>query len=85
MASLADANIFDTAAFKRAKLGATLVITAMGVPMIWMGEEFGEYKHKTLDPAPLDWRLLDNDPNAGTASTLSRTHQPKKTERSLMR
>lgn len=65
MANLADANIFDEAAFKRAKLGAALVMTAMGIPMIWMGEEFGEYKHKTLDPAPLDWALLDNDNNAG--------------------
>lgn len=65
MANLADMGIFDEAAFKRAKLGATLVFTAMGVPMIWMGEEFGEYKPKTLDPAPLDWTLLENDHNAG--------------------
>ncbi len=65
MANLADMEIFDEAAFKRAKLGAALVFTAMGVPMIWMGEEFGEYKPKTLDPAPLDWSLLDNDDNLG--------------------
>ena len=65
MANLADANIFDEAAFKRAKFGAALVLTAMGIPMIWMGEEFGEYKHKTLDPAPLDWALLDNSENKG--------------------
>ncbi|KPQ36448.1 MAG: 1,4-alpha-glucan branching enzyme [Phormidesmis priestleyi Ana] len=65
MANLADADIFDEAAFKRSKLGAALVMTAMGIPMIWMGEEFGAYKHKTLDPAPLDWRLLDNGTNSG--------------------
>ncbi|NEP16000.1 MAG: alpha-amylase [Leptolyngbya sp. SIO4C1] len=64
MADLAAADVFDQAAFKRAKLGAALVLTAMGVPMIWMGEEFGEYKEKTLDPAPLDWSLLDSPPNA---------------------
>ncbi|MGC1307814.1 MAG: alpha-amylase family glycosyl hydrolase [Phormidesmis sp.] len=65
MANLADANIFDEAAFKRAKFGAALVMTALGIPMIWMGEEMGEYKQKTLDPAPLDWSLLDNEANAG--------------------
>ena len=65
MANLADMEIFEEAAFKRAKLGAALVTTAMGIPMIWMGEEFGDYKHKTLDPTPLDWILLENDNNAG--------------------
>lgn len=64
MADLADAGIFEKAAFKRAKLAAALVMTAVGIPMIWMGEEFGEYKSKTLEPAPLDWSLLDNQPNA---------------------
>ena len=32
--------------------------------MIWMGEEFGEYKPKTVDPAKLDWSLLKNDENS---------------------
>lgn len=65
MATLADKEIFDEAAFKRAKFGMALLMTAMGVPMIWMGEEFGAYKHKSLDPAPLDWSLLDNETNSG--------------------
>ncbi len=65
MSNLADLNIFDEAAFKWAKFGAVLVITAMGVPMVWMGDEFGESQAKTLDPAPLNWSLLDNDNNAG--------------------
>lgn len=65
MPNLAKMDIFDEDAFRRAKLGAVLVMTAMGVPMIWMGEEFGEYKPKTLDPDPLDWSLLDNEANAG--------------------
>lgn len=63
MAQLAKHEVFDDAAFKRAKLGATIVMTAMGVPLIWMGEEFGSYKSKTLDPAKIDWSLLGNDRN----------------------
>jgi 1,4-alpha-glucan branching enzyme len=60
-----DREIFDEAAFKRAKLGAVLVMTAVGIPMIWMGEEFGEYKPKTPEQAKIDWTLLGNDLNRG--------------------
>ena len=63
MVNLANANIFDNAAFKRAKFGAALVMTSMGIPMIWMGDEFGEYQAKSLEPSPLDWSLLDNQTN----------------------
>lgn len=63
MAEFADAEIFDEAAFKRAKLGAALLMTAVGIPMVWMGEEFGEYKSKTIEPAKIDWSLLKNDEN----------------------
>jgi 1,4-alpha-glucan branching enzyme len=65
MVELADREIFDEAAFQRAKLGAALLMTAMGVPLIWMGEEFGEYKHKTPEQAKLEWPLLGNDLNQG--------------------
>lgn len=61
----AAANTFDDAAFKRAKLGASLLMTAPGIPMIWMGEEFGQPTPKTLDPQPLQWGLLNNDRNKG--------------------
>lgn len=64
-AELADRNIFGEGAFKRAKLGSAILMTAVGVPMIWMGEEFGEYKHKTLEPSKIDWTLLENDENRG--------------------
>jgi 1,4-alpha-glucan branching enzyme len=65
MAELADREIFDEEAFRRAKLGAVLLMTAMGVPLIWMGEEFGEYKYKTPDQAKIEWPLLGNDLNRG--------------------
>ena len=63
MTEFANREIFDESAFKRAKLGAALMMTAVGVPMIWMGEEFGEYKSKTIEPSKIDWRLLENDAN----------------------
>lgn len=63
MVELAQREIFDQAAFKRLKLGAVLLMTAMGVPMIWMGEEFGEYKKNSPDPAKLEWSLLANELN----------------------
>ncbi|HAX75992.1 MAG TPA: alpha-amylase, partial [Cyanobacteria bacterium UBA11372] len=56
-------NIFDAEAFKRAKLGAVILMTAVGVPMLWMGQAMGEYKPKTPDPSKIDWSLLENDLN----------------------
>lgn len=63
MAELGDRNILNEAAFKRVKLGMVLLMTAVGVPMLWMGEEFGEYKPKTIESAKIDWTLLENDLN----------------------
>ena len=66
MRELGDRSIFDEAAFKRAKLGAVLLITAMGVPMLWMGEEFGEHKRKSetvTQPKKIAWPLLSRDLN----------------------
>jgi 1,4-alpha-glucan branching enzyme len=63
---LGDRGIFDEAAFRRAKLGAVLLMTAMGVPMLWMGEEFGEHKRKSekvTQPNKIAWPLLERDLN----------------------
>lgn len=57
------ANTFDAAAFRRMKLGASLLMTIPGIPMIWMGQEFGEAAPKTLDWQRLDWSLLENETN----------------------
>ena len=65
MAELGDRGILDEEAFRRARLGAALLMTAVGVPLIWMGEEFGEFKHKTQDQAKIDWTLLAGDLNKG--------------------
>ncbi|HTL88063.1 MAG TPA: alpha-amylase family glycosyl hydrolase [Leptolyngbya sp.] len=61
---LGDVGIFDQAAFDRVKLGAILQFTAPGIPMLWMGDEFGQPTHKTqnvTEPNPLDWSLLDQN------------------------
>lgn len=59
------ANTFDEAAFRRNKLAASLLITAPGTPMLWMGQEFGQSNPKTMEPQPLHWSLLQNEANRG--------------------
>ena len=65
MVSLANQEIFDEAAFKRAKLGTVMLMTAVGVPLIWMGEEFGDYQPLDPEPSKIDWKILSNDNNRG--------------------
>lgn len=63
MVELGNREIFDEEAFRRAKLGVAILMTAVGVPLIWMGEEFGEYKPKQPESSKIDWTLLGNDLN----------------------
>ena len=63
MYELGERGILEEAAFKRAKLGSALLMTAVGIPLIWMGEEFAEYKTKSLEQNKIDWTLLGNDKN----------------------
>ncbi len=63
---LGDRGIFDEAAFIRAKLAAVVLMTAVGVPMLWMGEEFGEHKRKSqtvTQPKKIAWALLEREEN----------------------
>ncbi|MBD2070110.1 alpha amylase C-terminal domain-containing protein [Leptolyngbya sp. FACHB-671] len=62
---LGDRDILDDAAFSRAKLGAVLLMTAVGVPLIWMGEEFGDCTPINADEPDqqLGWLLLQGDRN----------------------
>ena len=61
MAELGDRTIFADEAYKRAKLGAVLLMTAVGIPLVWMGNEFGEYNPE--EEIAIDWTLLENDSN----------------------
>lgn len=62
-ARLGEQGIPGEEAFRRARLGAAMVMTAFGIPMLWMGEEFGEFKGKTIDENKINWQLLGNRPN----------------------
>lgn len=64
LAELGDNAIFDELAFKRAKLGAALLMTGIGVPMLSMGEELGQPTPQTPNKcSPLQWDLLENENN----------------------
>ena len=69
MADLGDAGILGAEAFKRIKLGAALLMTAVGVPLVWMGDEFGEFTYTSIDQNKLDWTLLGNAPNRDLRET----------------
>ena len=58
------AKTFDESAFRRVKLGAAILMTAPGVPMLWMGQEFGFARPKSLGWDRLDWTLLNNEMNS---------------------
>jgi len=62
-------RIFGEEAFRRVRLGVVLQMTSIGIPMIWMGEEMGEYKEKTIGVAKLDWSLIaDREDNSNHAN-----------------
>jgi 1,4-alpha-glucan branching enzyme len=65
MVELGNREIFDEEAFRRIRLGVAILMTAVGVPLIWMGQEFGEYKPKTQESSKIEWGLLGNDLNRG--------------------
>jgi len=58
LAELGAEGVFDAAAFRRAKNAATLMLTAPGIPMLEMGEEFGDYTPNTIDDVRIRWELL---------------------------
>ncbi len=63
MKRLGENGIFGEEAFRRARLGAAILLTSVGIPMIWMGEEFGEYKEKSTESNKINWSLLENSEN----------------------
>lgn len=60
---LGEKGILDEELYTRAKLGALILMTSVGVPMIWMGEEFGEHRPLSEDSIKIDWTLLEHERN----------------------
>ncbi|MEP6900545.1 MAG: alpha-amylase family glycosyl hydrolase [Actinomycetota bacterium] len=60
---LGEKGILDSEAYLRARLGALILLTAVGVPMIWMGEEFGEYVPMSQQSNKINWSLLETPAN----------------------
>jgi 1,4-alpha-glucan branching enzyme len=83
MPHMAKSLVFDEHAFRRAKLAATLVMTAVGIPMIWMGEEFADYHGKAMDPQKIDWTLLAHDNNKGLREHYKRLIQLRRSSGAL--
>lgn len=63
MRKLGEKGILGDEAFRRARLGALILLTAVGVPMIWMGEEFGEYVPMSEQSNKINWTLLEQKEN----------------------
>jgi 1,4-alpha-glucan branching enzyme len=61
MFRLAEHGIFGDEAFNKHKLAASLLFTAVGIPMLYQGQEFGGHRIRDLEIRPLEWNLLDED------------------------
>jgi 1,4-alpha-glucan branching enzyme len=53
--------IDQAGAVRKSMLGAILLFTAQGVPMLYGGQEFGVHAPKTIDVSKLPWEYLDSD------------------------
>ena len=82
-ADFGNEGILEDAAFKRARTGAALLMTAVGVPMLWMGQEFGECTPKRTEVNKLNWTLLKNDANKTLYDTYKGLIQLRKTNSAL--
>lgn len=50
--------------WRKAKLGYATTLTAVGVPLIWMGDEFGQPGERSSEKSfPVQFNLLNNAPN----------------------
>jgi len=61
MEKLGEASILGEKAARKNKLGASLLFTAMGNPMLYQGQEFGGHRPRDMEIRPLQWELLQAD------------------------
>lgn len=62
---LREAGFDEEEVFRRAAMAMALPLTTPGVPMIYAGQEFGEFKKKVVGWNPLSWYLLAREENRG--------------------
>lgn len=60
---LGEKGILDEELYRRAKLGVLILMSSVGVPMIWMGEEFGENSPVSENSNKINWRLMESEKN----------------------
>jgi 1,4-alpha-glucan branching enzyme len=53
--------IDQAGAVRKSMLGAILLFTAQGVPLLYAGQEFGANAPKTIDESKLPWNYLESD------------------------
>jgi 1,4-alpha-glucan branching enzyme len=53
--------IDEAGAARKSMLGAIMLFTAQGVPMLYSGQEFGAHAAKTIGVSKLPWEYLDSD------------------------
>ena len=80
---LGEHGILGAEAYLRAKLGALILMTAVGVPMIWMGEEFGEYVPMSEQSNKINWTLLESAENKSLFDYYKKLIELRKTNAAL--
>lgn len=59
------AGLDETAARFKSGLGASVLFTMPGEPMLYQGQEWGEATGRILEPNPLHWELLETEGGRG--------------------
>jgi 1,4-alpha-glucan branching enzyme len=53
--------INEAGALRKSMLGAIMLFTAQGVPMLYHGQEFGAHAQKTIDVSKIPWQFMESD------------------------
>ena len=64
--------IDEAGALRKSMLGAIMLFTAQGVPMLYHGQEFGAHAPKTIDVSKLPWEYLEQRCRPGAVQALRR-------------
>ena len=65
MIDIQAAGIDENGARYKSALGASVLFTMPGQPMLYHGQEWGEATQRTLDPNPIDWGRLETEGGRG--------------------